>query len=108
MGKAIALLLVLCLSVPAHAGFMTGNTLLSSMRSDELFKRAYAIGFILGVHDVYEDEVICSGANVTGGQLRDIVRKFLEENPNERDMPAHLLVMISLGKAFPCRSKSKS
>jgi hypothetical protein len=108
MGKAIALLLAVCLSIPAHAGFLSGNMLLSNIQSDESFKRAYAIGFILGVHDVYEDQIICSGANVTGGQLRDIVKKFLENNPSERDLPAHLLVMISLGKAFPCKSKSKS
>jgi hypothetical protein len=79
--------------------------LLSNIQGDEAFKRAYAMGFILGVHDVYEDQIICSGANVTGGQLRDIVRKFLENNPSERDLPAHLLVMIALGKAFPCEKR---
>jgi len=105
MGKAIALLLTACLSVPAHAGFMSGNMLLSNIQSEETYKRAYALGFILGVHDAYEDQVICSGANVTGGQVRDIVKKFLENNPSERDMPAHLLVMIALVKAFPCEKR---
>ena len=104
MGKKIALLLAL-VSFQAQAGFLSGNMFLSNIRSGESFERAYAIGFILGVHDVFENEIICSGPNVTGGQLRDIVRKFLENNPSERDLPAHLLVMISLGKAFPCEKR---
>lgn len=100
MKKLIAgLLLVPCF---AHAGFDTGNELFSKMNDESQARRMYALGFVLGVHDMLEGDLVCAGDNVTAGQLRDIVKKFLTENPSMRNRPAVILSGIAMAQAFPC------
>ena len=103
MKKLIAILL--CMPLVANAGFHTGNDLLRYINSSESYEKTYAVGFVVGVHDSFEGEIICSGSNVTAGQLRDVVKQFLESNPARRDLGAAVLTMISLAQAFPCNNK---
>ena len=104
MKKLIAALLMV--PMVAQAGFVTGNDLLRRMDAPETYEKMYALGFVLGVHDSFDGESICSGANVTAGQLRDVVKKYLEDNPANRNISAYILVLVALATAFPC-SKSK-
>ena len=106
MKKLIAALLMV--PMVAQAGFVTGNDLLRRMKAEEAYERMYALGFVLGVHDSFDGESICSGQQVTAGQTRDVVKKYLEENPAQRDLSAYILVLVALAKAFPCpKSKEK-
>jgi hypothetical protein len=89
----------------AHAGFFTGNQLLQRMNSSEPIESSVALGFVLGIHDSFEGEVVCTGAQVTSGQLRDVVKKYLEANPAQRDLSAGALAMVALAIAFPCPDK---
>ena len=99
--------LAIALLIPsiASAQFLTGNKLLEHMKSENLGLNGMAVGYVIAVSDVYQGELHCSGSNVTSGQSRDVVRKFLETNPALRDMAADLLVMLALGEAFPCQQK---
>lgn len=45
---------------------------------------------------------ICQPAGVTGDQIIDVVKKFLEENPERRHEDASALVYSALFDAFPC------
>jgi hypothetical protein len=90
----------------AHAsGFVTGNDLLRNMNSESIGNRMHALGFVIGVHDTLSDEVICAPNGVTAGQLRDVVKKKLTENPEVRDMGAAVLVMVTLAGTYPCPDK---
>lgn len=46
-------------------------------------------------------------ANVTVGQVREIVTKYLEANPGKWASPASDLVTQALGKAFPIVPKKQ-
>ena len=91
----------------AHAGFLTGNKLYDSLISDQTVERLYALGYITGVHDALEGTNHCSPTNVTAGQVRDVVRRHLDQNPEFRNFDADILARVALSKAWPCASKPK-
>jgi hypothetical protein len=97
-------LLFVLMFIPAvaHAAFLTGNGLLQRFESTEVTDRILGLGYVMGVSDAHQGKHHCSGAQVTAGQTRDIVIKYMKENPKNRDLSADLLVTISLGIAFPC------
>lgn len=103
--KLIAATAVAALCTSAFAEFVTGNLLLQRMNSDSAADRTMALGYVAGVHDVTEGIVQCSGNNVTLGQVRDIAKQYLVNNPSVRDMSAHLMVGVALQQAFPCANK---
>jgi hypothetical protein len=98
-------LLIVLLVAPsiASAAFFDGNKLLSHMKSKELWENAMAAGYVMGVFDTYQGEGHCAAPNVTAGQSRDVVRKYLENNPEVRDVSADLLSLVALSIAFPCK-----
>lgn len=99
------LLSVAC--VTAQADFLNGNMLLQRINSPEPQEKSLAIGYVMGISDVAQDITHCSGPNVTSGQSRDIVKKFLTARPELRDIEASVLVQVALGEAFPCQQKPK-
>jgi hypothetical protein len=102
MKRALALLL-LCGS--AHAEFKTGNQLLSQLRGDTT-DYIHAIGYITGVYDTLQGVTHCPPGNVTAGQVTDMVRNYLEANPDNRHNTADRLVGLVLRRAWPCASSS--
>jgi len=97
-----ALVILLMLPALAHAGFWSGNSLLTRMNGDQM-DRMMALGYIMGISDVLEGITHCSGSNITNGQMRDIVKLYLERNPSTRDKSAELLASRALQDAFPCK-----
>ena len=97
-------LLAAVLMVPAvaHAGFLTGNKLYDSLISEQTVERLYALGYITGVHDSLEGSNHCSPTNATAGQVRDVVRRYFDQNPEFRNFDADILVRVALSKAWPC------
>jgi len=65
-----------------------------------------ARGYILGIHDAYNEELFDS-KNAILGQLRDIVFKYLKSNPKERHELAGDIVIKALQEAFPIKNKKK-
>ena len=49
---------------------------------------------------------ICPGKDVTLGQSREVVLKFLRANPQELQLPFVLLAHLALATAFPCSGDS--
>jgi Rap1a immunity proteins len=100
------LILATCLTAllsTAHAAFNNGNKLLSDLNSSDAGNRVYALGYILGVVDSYDEELFCIPGSVNAGQLRDIVQQHLATNPKDRHLHAGALVAIALIKEFPCK-----
>ena len=111
LGVVLAAMLV---SGPALGYFMSGNDLLDRCRLVDIGDYeggvgfGFCLGYTLGIVDVMIGQEIhgsqlCSPDNVEGGQLRDIVVQYLEENPAERHFSAESLVAKVLSEAFPCQ-----
>ena len=45
---------------------------------------------------------ICLPAQISGGQLADVVRRYLSEHPEARHYTAASVLWTSLNRAFPC------
>jgi hypothetical protein len=75
--KQIALVWLLLASTPAAADFIDGNRLFDWCRDTRTMCSAYVMGVADGVFDCVPD-------GVTGGQLADVVKSYLERNPAQR------------------------
>jgi hypothetical protein len=95
----VGLLFVPCI---ASAEFMDGNGLLSRMNDSETVPRMVALGYVQGVADVFARVKICAPQNVTAGQARDVVKQYLEINPDRRHYSADSLVLNALAQVWPC------
>lgn len=94
---------VLFLPAIASAEFLDGNKLLSYMRSADIAEKMYALGYVAGVADAQMSVVSCPPENVTNGQLRDMVKGFLEGYPAHRHRTADTIIGELMKTAWPCR-----
>jgi len=104
MKKLLAgLLLIPCL---ARAEFYTGNDLLTKLNSASTIEQTHALGYVMGVYDVYVDVTICSPRGVTSGQVRDMVQNYLTNIPAQRHKTAESLINQALKQAWPCPQRN--
>jgi hypothetical protein len=99
MKNIIACLLIAPSIASAH--FTSGNDLLNDMKGSNINK-AVALGYVLGVTDALNKVVICPPLNVTAGQVQDIIRKHLEDNPSIRHYSADSIIGNKLVTIWPC------
>jgi len=97
-------LIAIALMVPAmaYAEFRTGNQLLTEIQSDSVVERMVSLGYIMAVTDTLRLINHCPPNNVTAGQLQDMVKNYLTNNPQTRHQPADTLVLTVLRQAWPC------
>lgn len=106
--KAFALF-TLALATASSAA-ITGNELLERLESSAPTRRAHAEGFVVGV--VYGLDNAVQGPpatfcfdlpdRVTSGQMLDVAKAYLRDNPAHRHMPAEIIVLVAMVAAFPC------
>ena len=94
-----------CLS--AHAEFQDGNKLYENMRSNNGYLQGAAMGYVIGVTDALHGITHCTPAGVTAGQIYDMVKQYLEENPSFRHFTGDFLINRVLNRAWPCETKKK-
>lgn len=105
---------LMLISFSSSAVFMSGNdlykTYIGYKRSDsnsyqtkDLLDANEYLGYVTGFADATDGSVFCPGKLVTRGQVASVVGKYLENNPEVRDMSAQLLLFKSLSSAFPCK-----
>jgi hypothetical protein len=116
--------LVMLLVGPSTAFSYTGNELLEHCASEQPTEQAFCMGYIDGVDSGFKmglDAAVdlltdipkpqrqargmylyCMPSRVTRFQTRDIVLKWLRENPKERHKPAAVLTVAALTDAYPC------
>jgi hypothetical protein len=67
--------------------------------------------YILGIHDGIQmaqyhapgtERLYCTPSGITGGELADIVQRYLEDNADIRGYPAVIVIVRALVLAFPC------
>jgi hypothetical protein len=89
----------------ALAEFESGNSLLQQMKSSNVADQMHAMGFVKGVIDVYLNVTICppnGGKGITGGQLNDMIKNYLENNPAVRHKTAESIIHDALKPLWPC------
>ena len=103
-------LLVALLFVPAmaHAEFFTGNKLLSLLQSNEVLDRIHGLGYIQGVFDAHMGITVCPPNDITAGQVKDMIKNYLENIPATRHRSADLIVRDALKSVWPCSNRTPS
>ena len=111
----LGLCAILLFYAPAATSAYTGNELLSHCEQTHQIGEGFCMGFIYGVDEGFyaaeflyrrpkpEEKIYCKPANVTAGQMKDIVIQYLRQNPQTRHQPAGIPVLESFQGAFPCR-----
>lgn len=64
----------------------------------------FAIGYILGVVDSYDGTAFCIPAQMTAGNLKEIIIEALEKNPHVNKKSAADMIFKGFSAAFPCQS----
>jgi hypothetical protein len=103
MIRIIAALAFAAASTASHAQFIDGNRLLERMSDESTVKQMVALGYVLGVADSFAESEICIPQNVQASQLADIVRRWLQNNPDKRHVSAAAIVLVSLRSVWPCK-----
>jgi len=98
---AIAVLLLL-LPTASMANFYDGYKL-KEMIDNKTGQELTAVGYVVGVSDAYDGEYFCIPQRAKVGQLHAVVKKSLEDNPQDWHMAAFLLVVVALKQSFPCK-----
>lgn len=88
----------------------TGNGLLSTCQSAEPPLQVICGSFIKGLVEGssgalevgHHPQLFCAPPGATIGQDRDIIIRFLLDNPQWRHLSATAISLKALGKAFPC------
>lgn len=89
----------------AQAEFKDGNQLYNQMTSGVNSDWFNSIGYITGVADAGRGTVSCPPANVTAGQVFDMVKQQMEAVPGGRHFSADVIVNYVMMKAWPCAKK---
>lgn len=110
--SGIGILTVLFVSsvLPGQAFARTGNELLADCETESSFTDGYCLGYISGVtHSIIGDDdlskLVCFPEGLTTNQTKDIVKKYLVDNPSKRHYLAIDLILASLFQAYPCQKK---
>jgi len=89
----------------------TGNKLLEACESKGEFDQEFCHGYITGVSDMEgintaahpEQRRSCIPEDVTNGQIKDVVLKYLRDHPEDRHLLAAILIVEAVSKAFSCK-----
>ena len=103
--RNLFVLVVLLCSWQAHAGFFSGNDIKKELDNNNSF----GFGYVIGAADAMGGQYIClpgGESGVRAGQIRDVVHKYLRENPTILHEAADLLVLKALVGTWPCKKKS--
>lgn len=112
MKRSVSVLLGLAavFAIPADAAgeFKSGNEIKVGLEgwvdknSTEYVRDGVAFGYVIGVHDALSGSVICSGDNVTQGQVVNVVLKYMRQNPEVLDRSADQVIAAALKAVWPC------
>ena len=117
--KILAVMTLVSTLVCSHAGAVeytseyleSGRGLLEDCEdAGSNFNSGYCLGFIHGMcsmHDYaarkYSARLYCAPDEVTNGQVRRIIIKFLKDHPNRLHETDLILAVDALREAFPCK-----
>ena len=91
------------LPAPAQAEWMDGNQLHDACATAVPLDRATCLSYVIGVLDGmrYLPQPPVTPKGATAGQIRDVVAKYLTDNPAMRDQQARVIVKAAVVDAWP-------
>ena len=97
---AVALFCFIQQALAADA-IVNGNKLNELCESSQ--ESAVCLGYIIGAADAHvNDGSFCAPNDTIGGQMEDIVKRYLRVHPERRHFSAASLVVSALKEKFPC------
>jgi Rap1a immunity proteins len=98
--------MLLCFSYSVQAGsFYSGNQLKTYCNSSNYFEDGMCMGYISGVSDSFSGVFFCPPSGVTLGQMKAMVKKYMDETPAKLHESASDVVVAALKKDFSCKKK---
>lgn len=109
-GFALCLTVAVLYSCKANAYFDTGNKMLSECQNTDSFSVGDCLGMIVGHYDMMMAEGYDCGLDTVKNkrQMRDVVVKYLVDNPAERHRPAAVLSFLAFVTSFGCKPPALS
>ena len=105
----VAALVVALVSGSASAEMFNGNKLLDILKKAEVSGNnvdwGMGHGYVAGVYDSNAGVTFCSPGSMTLGQLTDMTKNYLENNPAVRHLPAESIIVYFMSKTWPCAKK---
>lgn len=80
-----------------------GNQLLSDLKEEANFRNGFSFGYVSGIADSLDN--FCPPKGVTNGQLYDIVKNFIEQNPAIRHYHRVYIAQHALKTTYPCKQE---
>ena len=105
--KRLLILAACSVALGAHAEFKNGNKLLEDMTSSSM-NQMNALGYVTGVADALMGITFCMPPNVNAGQVYDMVKLYLENNPANRHNTADRIVNHVLKTVWPCAQRGQN
>jgi len=102
--KTIIAAALLAASSASSAQYINGNKLHRDTTGGPQ-DISFSMGYITGVADAYDGELFCLPPAVNVGQMTDVVRKFIIDNPKHRHLNAAAIVSVALSDVWPCKAK---
>lgn len=108
--KLLYAFILVMLPILVNAGYYTGNDLKPFCTSDRSVEELQCLKYIEGIYDSHDSlfhigkakRIFCVPENTTSGQLKEIFIKYLNDHPEDLQMTASSLVIVSFADAFPC------
>ena len=105
--KRLLILAACSVALGAQAEFKNGNKLLEDMTSSSM-NQMNALGYVTGVADALMGITFCMPPNVNAGQVYDMVKMYLENNPANRHNTADRIVNHVLKNVWPCAQRGQN
>jgi hypothetical protein len=103
-----AAVVLACLSASVRAD-TPGNELLDYCTSQDASERGYCYGYVNAIAEAerrpagFNGWYNCLPAESTRKQLVDVVKRWLDQHPEQRHYSAAGLIAQALSEAFPCK-----
>ena len=69
------------------------------------YSNAFFTGYINAISDAYSGIFFCPPKKIQSRQVTDIVFRYLQNHPENRNKPANEIALKALKKVWPCKSK---
>ena len=100
----IYLFLTACELLAANVTSIDGNKLLGQLQSSDKIDNYIAGWYIIGGADQLSlEEAICLPSTGESGQVIDVVKNYLINNPETRHHNAAALIFVALTDKFSCK-----
>ena len=102
--KKILILILLTVSTNVFSGvYFNAEKLITYIKSSSATDNMVALGYIYGVVDTHTPICGWKMAGVTGNQLVQVTKNYLEKHPESWNYGAYGVVIYAIKEVYPCK-----